>query len=435
MSIRLKLVLFISFLFLTAIGNALLTFQLEEYLEAKLAWVSHTNEVLLESQALLGHIKDAETGQRGFLLTQDNSYLEPYHTGVKAANEDLSNLERLTTDNPEQQERLEEIKNNMDLKFDELRTTIELAEPDHAKALQVVRKNHGKKYMDELRILLEHFDSAELVLLEQRKGDFRENRGMITTLVITEIMFFIFLAFLTVSFLNRNLFLPMSILLKSTKMMEENQKVEIADITPNDEMGYLISSFMVMQEKVFQRTKSLDHKAHHDELTGLQNRSNVYTKIDNAVKDSQELGAKTGVFFIDLNKFKPLNDTLGHDVGDAVLVETAKRLTHSLRDKDQVFRIGGDEFLVLIVGVSTTDALENIAANILNVFKPSFSFQGHSIDISLSIGIAIAPDHADQSNELVKLADVAMYSAKVDQEKNYAFFTQQMLKRSSDNKP
>jgi len=432
MSIRLRLVLFISFLFITAVGNALFTFQLEKYGEEKLEWVNHTNKVILETKEFLSNIKDTETGQRGYLLTEDTSYLEPYHAGIIAAVVHFDNLIKLTSDNPLQQKRLNEIKKFMHLKFDELKETIRLKEKQNGegdKALGLMKQNKGKHYMDNIRVLLKEFSNTEMILLEQRKGDFRAHRASITTVIIIEVMFFIFLALMTISFLNKNLFHPLKLLLLSTHKMEAGEKVHIADITSNDEMGYLLSSFFKMQEKVHNRTEKLDYKAHHDELTGLKNRVKMHHEIEEAIDELKKFKIKFAVMFIDLNKFKQLNDTLGHDAGDVMLKETANRLKESVHSDDTVFRLGGDEFLVLI---KNDLEVQNIVSTILEEIKPPVMIQGQPIAISLSIGIAISPDDTESSDEILKYSDIAMYEAKRDETCDYKYFNKSMLKRSSD---
>ncbi|MDF1875364.1 CHASE3 domain-containing protein, partial [Sulfurimonas sp. SAG-AH-194-I05] len=220
MSLKLKLGLFITLLFSAAISNAIFTFVLEGYSDKKLHWVAHTHEVMLKTQNYLGSLKDTETGQRGYLLTKDINYLEPYHRGVINAEESFKELTLLTSDNPIQQKRLKKIETSMHLKFAELKTTIELAqsgEKGHTKALEIVKENQGKYIMDDIRRELSKFRTTESLLLEVRKGDFREQKASLTTLIAIEILFFLFLAFITYAFLNRNLFEPLDILLKGTQ--------------------------------------------------------------------------------------------------------------------------------------------------------------------------------------------------------------------------
>ena len=435
MSIRLKLIFFISFLFLSAMGNSLFTFQLEKYGDEKLTWVNHTNEVILETKNLIGYIKDMETGQRGYLLTEDTSYLEPYHTGLINSKDHFERLRELTIDNPLQQKRLISLKKSMHLKFDELAETIKLTQENHGNAsvaLKIVKQNKGKQYMDNITQILKDFTNTEMILLEERKGDFRTHKAKITILVIAELLFFIFLAIMTISFLNKNLFHPLKLLLSSTHKMEKGERVDFTDLTSKDEIGYLLTSFLKMNSKVHERTKKLDYKAHHDELTGLKNRASMYLEIENDIKHLKDFKTKFAVLFLDLNKFKELNDTLGHDAGDAMLVETANRLKDSVRCDDIVFRLGGDEFIVLLKNVKNSLEVENILSHILKATKTPVMIQGKPVDISLSIGVAISPDDTNSSEEILKYSDIAMYAAKADKSIAYKFFDKNMLKRSND---
>ena len=433
MSIRLKIFLFIFFLFFAAIGNAILTFQLEEYEEVKLSWVIHTHEVILDVNQLLSEIKDAETGQRGYLLTGNSIYLAPYHTGIANIKVLYTELLRKTADNPKQQKRLKDLDKIIISKLAELKLTIDLMQAGKSQeSLNLVKQNLGKRDMDDIRSTLKDFIHEEKLLLETRKGDFRENRGMITTFITLEIMFFLFLALITVSFLNKNLFNPLKMLLDSTHKMQEGKKVGIADITSKDEMGFLITSFFKMQEVVFQREEALEHEAHHDKLTGLMNRAQLFQEIELAIDGAEKQGTLSSLIFIDLNKFKELNDTLGHDAGDFLLIETANRLNGNLREKDKVFRIGGDEFLVLLTESKDLKEVKQVVSHILEAFKTPTYIQGKTINILLSLGVATAPTDSVNAKELLKMADVAMYSAKTDSQVNYKFFDDSMLKRSSD---
>jgi len=435
MSIRLKLILFISFLFITAIGNAVFTFELEKYGEEKAAWVNHTHEVVIQTQDLLGHIKDMESGQRGYLLTEDVLYLEPYYEGLNDYKEHFDTLKALTSDNPLQQKCLANIDKTIKLKVEELAETIRLTQENHgnaAIALEIVKKNNGKKYMDYIEDVLKDFINREMLLLEQRKGEFRAHKLKITTLIIIEIAFFIFLALMTISFLNKNLFYPLNLLLSATHKMEKGEKVNFHDLTSKDEMGYLLSSFLQMNDKVHTRTETLNYKAHHDELTGLKNRVSVHDEIERDIKELKDNNTKFAVFFLDLNKFKELNDSLGHDAGDLMLKETAKRLKNSVRSDDIVFRLGGDEFLILIKNVKHRSELEKILTNVLEETKTPLMIEGNAMDISLSIGVAISPDDTQNSDEILKYADIAMYAAKRDKDSDYKLFDKSMLKRSFD---
>ncbi|MFC1503298.1 diguanylate cyclase domain-containing protein [Pseudomonadota bacterium] len=429
MSVRLKLTILLIILFVTAIGNAVFTFLLESNGNDKVQWVVHTNNVIYTSERLLGTLKDAETGQRGYLITLNSSYLEPYYSGKQESVILLKKLKKLTSDNIEQQERLSTIEANMKLKNDELAQTIVLAEQNRIEeALQIVLMDKGKLYMDKIREDIKEFIHVEEILLEQRKAGIREVRGRVTTFLVVEIVFFSLFAIFTFSFINNRLFAPMNRLLSSTARMKEGEKVEIPDVVSNDEMGILLSNFYSMSEKVHNRTQTLRHKAFHDELTGLKNRATVFEEIDSAIEESSLTDSKIVVFFLDLNKFKQINDSFGHDAGDLILKETASRLRRSVRSDDGVFRVGGDEFIILLNNIKNVSEVDNIAENILGAFKLPIMMKAEAIKVLPSIGIAISPDAATNSEDVVRFSDIAMYEAKKDDTAQYKFFDKGMLK-------
>jgi diguanylate cyclase (GGDEF)-like protein len=433
LTIRFKLTLLITLLFLAAIVNTLFVFQLEADGEGKIQWVNHTNEVLIESKHLLAYLTDAETGQRGFLLTDDATYLEPYHNGVLEAKDSLSSLKFLTSDNPSQVDLLKAISENIQLKTDELEQTIELRRQDNLDAaLEIVSDGKGKYYMDEIREDLTAFINVEHILLEKRKVSYIEYTAQIKTLIAVELVFFIGLAFFTYFFLQKNLFIPLNLLLASARKVESGEPITAKDILARDEMSHLLSTFFSMSEKVFSREKKLDYQANHDELTGLKNRTSLYEDIEESIGKADVSNNKVGILYIDLDQFKEINDTLGHDAGDAILKETAGRLNASVRSSDSVYRIGGDEFLVLLREVGTIENVKRVIDKIVDAMKSPISFSGTELNTSLSIGAAIAPDDACSSSNIVKYADVAMYFSKKNAEEAHAMFDKSMLKRESD---
>lgn len=433
MNVRLKLALFLLVLFSISIVGSILTFKLESYGDEKLVWVIHTHNVITDSEKLLSSMKDAETGQRGYLLTQEITYLEPYYTGMSNAQKIFQELRLLTKDNAEQQAALDNIDKSMKLKFDELALTVELTQYDNlSQALKVVKEDRGKDYMDSLRADLTQFINIEMILLEKRKGGFKENRTQLVTLIKMQIVVLIFLAIATIFFMKRNLFDPLNLLLSSTKKMQQGEKLDIADVVEKNEMGNLLSAFFKMNEIVHEKTEALTYKAHHDELTGLKNRSMVNDDLEYALQHAKRSHSKVAVYFIDLNKFKEINDTLGHDVGDEVLVKTSQLLTKTVRRRDNIYRLGGDEFLIIGQEITQNSGVKRLSSKLLEQFSTSMIIGTEPMNISLSIGVAIYPDHAQQGEELIKYADIAMYEAKKEQGTTCSDFTPSMLKRESD---
>lgn len=154
------------------------------------------------------------------------------------------------------------------------------------------------------------------------------------------------------------------------------------------------------------------HMAQHDMLTGLPNRALFSDRLHLALAGARRDGTRLAVMFIDLDKFKPVNDTLGHHCGDLLLKEVALRLLNCVRESDSVARVGGDEFVVLLRAIDGVDGALAVGEKICQALRPQFLICGHNIHISASVGISIYPDHGQDEMELTKHADTAMYAAK-----------------------
>lgn len=151
---------------------------------------------------------------------------------------------------------------------------------------------------------------------------------------------------------------------------------------------------------------------HVDDATGLPNRAAFYEHANTQLHSSNTAGQGTALVLIDLDRFKEINDSLGHDAGDEVLKHVAARLRHALRDGDLIARLGGDEFAILVPDVPDAERAERIAWKISEQLNEPFVIQGIKLDIAASIGIALSPDHGADIPTLMRRADVAMYTAK-----------------------
>jgi diguanylate cyclase (GGDEF)-like protein len=155
-----------------------------------------------------------------------------------------------------------------------------------------------------------------------------------------------------------------------------------------------------------------EHQAHHDELTGLSNRKLLIRRTNDALAQAARTDTRVGFLLLDLDRFKEVNDTLGHPVGDRLLRFVAHRLTHSVRPGDMVARLGGDEFAVLLPSVKEAAAAREVAARLRAAVAEPIRMDGMSFDIEASVGIALYPDDATGFEVLLQRADVAMYLAK-----------------------
>ncbi len=165
------------------------------------------------------------------------------------------------------------------------------------------------------------------------------------------------------------------------------------------------------------------HQAFHDLLTDLPNRSLFSDRLQISLANASRTQSTLAVMFLDLDRFKTINDTLGHTVGDQLLKEVAHRLTNSLREGDTVARWGGDEFTVLLPYVEDNNDIATTAERILEALRTPFEMEGHELFITFSIGIAIYGADGDDAETLIKHADTALYQAKQTGRNNYQFFT------------
>ncbi|MET0858588.1 MAG: EAL domain-containing protein, partial [Telluria sp.] len=168
------------------------------------------------------------------------------------------------------------------------------------------------------------------------------------------------------------------------------------------------------------------HMAYHDNLTGLPNRALLSDRLDRAMMAAERTERKLAVMFIDLDRFKTINDSLGHQTGDHLLKEVAGRLCRAVRASDTVARLGGDEFVVLVPGIRSADECNRVAEKIIEALALPFPFDGRLLHITPSIGICVYPDDGGDVETLMRHADAAMYHAKASGRNNHQFFTERM---------
>lgn len=165
------------------------------------------------------------------------------------------------------------------------------------------------------------------------------------------------------------------------------------------------------QTKLLER---LDKIANYDSVTGLPNRTLFFEYFGQALREGRRHDHWVGLLFIDIDGFKRVNDTLGHEVGDRFLHEIGQRLSHALREGDRLARLGGDEFVVTLTQVSDPDEASIVAGKLVASLEDPIDIDGHAIGTTASVGVALYPDHGRGVSELMKCADRAMYRAKED---------------------
>jgi diguanylate cyclase (GGDEF)-like protein/PAS domain S-box-containing protein len=185
----------------------------------------------------------------------------------------------------------------------------------------------------------------------------------------------------------------------------------------------------LLQAEIVERRQAearVHHMAYHDSLTGLPNRALLSDRLDRAMLAAQRSERKLAVMFIDLDRFKTINDSLGHLTGDHLLKEVASRLCRAVRASDTVARLGGDEFVVLVPGIRSAEECTQVAEKMIDALATPFPFEGRMLHITPSIGICMYPDDGADVETLMRHADAAMYHAKASGRNNYQFFTQRM---------
>nr|WP_298142774.1 EAL domain-containing protein [uncultured Pseudomonas sp.] len=234
---------------------------------------------------------------------------------------------------------------------------------------------------------------------------------------------------------------PLRNLVRLTEQVRAEQDFSLrAKVYGNDEAGHLARSFNDMMEQLewhdtrinaelqqrLLTEQQLNQLAYHDPVTGLHNRHYFKEKLETAVAEVIRYATSCAVLFIDLDDFKIVNDTLGHEAGDILLTLVAERLRATLRSNDVVCRIGGDEFAVIMEnGVNTAQA-ERVAANIVAALSTPFVIDGQQIGIGASLGISLCPEHAADTISLLRNADTAMYQAKGSGKNNYRLYQAEM---------
>lgn len=206
-----------------------------------------------------------------------------------------------------------------------------------------------------------------------------------------------------------------------------------ADIMPDyRDDGTLAGYYLILRDITDEvRSKErLDHLAHHDALTSLPNRVLLSERMNQAMIRARRYYEKVAVCYLDLDSFKPVNDTWGHAMGDRVLIETARRLEACLRSGDTVARLGGDEFVILLQGVNEEEELRLAVTRILMAVSSPISLGDMEVEVSGSIGVAIFPRDGDDPDTLLRHADQAMFAAKQEGKNRYTLFDSELERKT-----
>jgi len=337
--------------------------------------------VLLAGNQVLHDLENAETGQRGYLLTGDSAYLDPYRQGVEDLDDTMLKLHQAVSGDPDSLELVRKVERTKSEKVMELARTIALAQAGNRDAaLTYVRTDEGKRVMDSLR--------RDLGILLDR---WRYRRSLATRDAHTRVIF------------------------------ESAALAAIAALVCG-----LIGYVAFVQRRAFASAREasilLTEQATHDALTELPNRRHLLSALDALTAEHAQDKARTALLYLDIDGFKSVNDTLGHAAGDALLRELSRILRSTIREDELLARVGGDEFVVLTSQRVDDSQLRELAQRLIACVTSTGERQyAGRFAIGVSIGIATFPDRAASGLELLDMADSAMYRAKRAGRSQYAF--------------
>ncbi len=253
------------------------------------------------------------------------------------------------------------------------------------------------------------------------------------------VLIFSALAILLSYAISRYMTRSLNLFVEAVKRFSRDHVMGELPIARKDEIGLLARSFNEMQVEIkahlgelYASKQQLDHLARHDTLTGLPNRMMFYDTLEHEMASMRRAGKQLAVFFIDLDRFKEINDNLGHAVGDEVLRIAARRLKSMVREVDTVARLGGDEFMILLSGLEDVLHLSAIAEKIIDGASRPIQVGPHELQVSASIGISLYPRDATNTADLVHKADLAMYQSKADGRNAYRFYAAEMARDADD---
>ncbi len=241
----------------------------------------------------------------------------------------------------------------------------------------------------------------------------------------------IIFVWLVYSMLARGVLTPIAKI--SDAISEDINKIDSLATTDDSskEIHTLVSAFNTMRQQIHHRQMALEHQALHDSLTGLPNRALFHDRLEQAINIAHRQNSNVAVMLLDLDRFKEINDTLGHPVGDLVLQEIGSRLGTCLRTSDTVARLGGDEFAIICPSIDTTEAT-SFVEKIIECTSQVVIINNQNLYTGVSIGISLYPKNAEDAESLIRQADVAMYSAK-NKGIGYTFYNAELDKLNADN--
>jgi len=315
-------------------------------------------------------------------------------------------------------------------------------EPGIIKKNQELRRHLAERLSVQMDAIVEN--SHRLTLIAQ--DDINKTISRATVAIV--VLLFILAAVMTVFALHLATYISVSIrkLTSAMKKVEQGKLDTRVEIKGADEISRLSLDFNQMTQQLMEMTTArdllqheadarsieLNYLAHHDTLTGLPNRLSFNVLLEQSLKHAKRNNDGVAVVFMDLDKFKNINDCLGHPIGDEMLKILSDRFKKTLRKVDTVARIGGDEFILLIEEINQISDVEVAINKLIKLFDEPFLLNGYEIMITASMGISLYPMDGEESSVLIKNADAAMYHAKDEGRNSFKFYNHTLTKNAFD---
>ena len=269
----------------------------------------------------------------------------------------------------------------------------------------------GQEYEARVAMIEKQGDTQIVAVLQRSLAEGIEPFKRVSNAFLILAMAAIILSVIGSILIARNITRPINELAGVARRIQDGDYAQTVDVEQKGEIGALAASFNHMLLGIATREKENLRLAFEDHLTGLPNRAKFHDRLEQALMLSKRTGQPGGVMLLDLDRFKYVNDTLGHPVGDLVLKEVALRLRGLLRESDSLARLGGDEFAILLPSCDP-EHNRKVAYKILQSLETPILAEGQPIDVGTSIGIVHYPEHGEDANMLLRRADIAMYAAK-----------------------
>lgn len=306
-------------------------------------------------------------------------------------------------------------------------------------------KKIGEHSLEVIHKIMDGKNLLGYIYIQSNLDNLNDQQIYYTEILISVVFFSIILAYILASYFKKIITVPLDLMVQYVNDLSETKNyTKRLDINSDDELGTLADGFNLMldavqqrenelkehgnrlQEIVDKRTEELYEKAHFDSLTNLPNRALLLERLNHAILAAARKKSRLAILFMDLDRFKVINDSLGHNVGDQLLIAVAKRLTKAGREIDTVARLGGDEFVFLLEEIAHPEDAARIARRIKDNFTRPIHLDNHVLYATTSIGISVYPEDGNTSQLLLKNADASMYHSKEKGPGNYTFYRDEM---------